>query len=229
MKIQKTEDGFDTLFSEKYGQTFHSKYGVLQEANHVFLKGAAVAGRLQNNLPTSVLEIGFGTGFNFFLTAREAMASKTKLDFISVEKDLISHKLFRELNHDQLSASNKLRKQFLDWYINQSQNTLKGKYNIEFNDLVKLTLFIGNALNISFPENEVDAVYLDAFSPDRNPELWTPAFLTKLFYTMKPGAILSTYTAKGSVKRAMQEAGFKTIKKDGSIGKREMLTAIKEM
>ena len=257
MKIQKTADGFDTLFSEEYGQTFHSKHGVLQEAKHLFLKGAGVAERLQKKLPTSVLEIGFGTGFNFFLTASEALACKAKLEFTSVEKELLSYELFCELNHDQLSPESDLRFQFLDWRKSQPENIPTGKYEIGFkkstvetdsiaktsiqntkiksnksdgidkDEIIHLSLIIGNALNISFPKNRFDAVYLDAFSPDTNPELWTKSFFEKLFFAMKPGALLSTYSAKGSVKRAMQKAGFEVIKKAGPIGKREMLTARK--
>jgi len=157
MKIQRTADGFDTLFSEEYCETFHSTHGVQQEAEHVFLKGAGVSDRISKGLQTSVLEIGFGTGFNFFLTANEALASKTKLDFTSVEKDVLSHKIFSELNHNNLSTSNEQRIQFLNWRRVQPQIIPFGKYTIELNNLIKLNLVVGNALQGSLPENTYDA------------------------------------------------------------------------
>ena len=72
--LVRTADGLDTLYSARYGQTYHSRHGAGTEARHVFLDGSGVADRLADGLPTRVLEVGFGTGLNFFLTAQQATA-----------------------------------------------------------------------------------------------------------------------------------------------------------
>ncbi len=66
MKLIKTEDGLHTIFSTKYNEKYHSKHGVLQEAQHVFINGAEVSKKIKTQKRISILEIGFGTGFNFF-------------------------------------------------------------------------------------------------------------------------------------------------------------------
>jgi tRNA U34 5-methylaminomethyl-2-thiouridine-forming methyltransferase MnmC len=232
MKIQKAADGFDTLFSEQYNQTYHSIHGVLQESQHVFLDGAGVETRLKNKKETSILEIGFGTGFNFFLTASKAIENEASLNFTSIENNFLDYNLFSRLNHNQLPNIKKLYDKFLSWRKNQPQNPQPGIYKIDFTNnskpyQIQLNLVIGNAVEVSLPVHKYDAVYLDAFSPDDNPELWTVSFLKKLFLAMNPGAMLSTYSAKGNVRRAMTKAGFEVSKRPGSLGKREMLAARK--
>jgi tRNA U34 5-methylaminomethyl-2-thiouridine-forming methyltransferase MnmC len=76
-------------------------------------------------------------------------------------------------------------------------------------------------------EEDVDLVFFDAFSPGSQPELWTAQVFSDIYESMKKGGLLTTYCAKGDVRRAMLEAGFKVEKRPGPPGKREMLRAIK--
>ena len=71
------------------------------------------------------------------------------------------------------------------------------------------------------------AIYLDAFSPDTNPECWSPVFFSQLANALTRGGCLSTYSAKGDVRRAMLAAGLQVRKQAGPPGKREMLIAHK--
>ena len=80
---------------------------------------------------------------------------------------------------------------------------------------------------MALPDVRHDAVYLDAFSPDVNPELWTSAFLARLYTVTKPGGRLATYSAKGQVRRDLEAVGFAVEKRPGPPGKREMLVAVK--
>ena len=72
-----------------------------------------------------------------------------------------------------------------------------------------------------------DAIFLDAFSPDENPELWTESFISELARGLDDGGVMSTYSAKGSVRRAMLAAGLDVERCPGPPGKREMLRAVK--
>lgn len=228
MEKVRTADTYDTLFSEKYNETYHSRHGVYQEAEHVFYKGTCVDKRFKKGLQTAVLEIGFGTGFNFFMTAALAAQMGIELQFDSVEKDLLPAATLAELNHGTIPFVKPLRETFLDWRKAHAQKTVKQPQEILFSQQIRLNLFLEDARDCRFRSGFYDAVYLDAFSPDKNRELWTVDFLAQLKTSMKPGAWLSTYSAKGVVKRAMQEAGFRVLKKKGPAGKREMLTAQKK-
>jgi len=70
-------------------------------------------------------------------------------------------------------------------------------------------------------------IYFDAFGARVQPELWTVRIFEKMFHALKPKGILVTYSAKGSVRRAMQEVGFVVERLPGPPGKREMLRARK--
>lgn len=223
MEIQKTADGLNTFFSDKYNETYHSRHGVLQEAQHVFLNATGITEQLKSEKKIFLLEIGFGTGFNFFLTAARALKSAAKLQYYVVENDLADYESFEKLNHHDLFSENPLYKNFIYWR-KWSSKLNPGMYRIAYKN-IRLNLILLNALKMKLPKNLFDVVYFDPFSPEVNPELWTTDFLRKIFSSMKKGAILTTYSAKGNVRRAMQEAGFKVEKLPGAKGKREMTAA----
>ena len=102
-----------------------------------------------------------------------------------------------------------------------------GEYRMDLGD-IRLNLILLDALQIKLPKDHFHAVYHDAFSPDMNPELWTVSFFRNIFDSMKTGARLATYSAKGEVRRTLLAAGFDVEKMAGPKGKREMLLAIKK-
>ena len=76
-------------------------------------------------------------------------------------------------------------------------------------------------------QRKFDVVYFDAFSPAVQPEMWRHDVFAKLFETMNHGAVLTTYCAKGEVRRTMQSVGLKVERLPGAASKREMLRALK--
>jgi tRNA U34 5-methylaminomethyl-2-thiouridine-forming methyltransferase MnmC len=96
---------------------------------------------------------------------------------------------------------------------------------------IRLFIHIKNAAQANLLTDtggQFDAVYLDAFSPACNPECWTREFFVQLREVMTNNGVLSTYCAKGDVRRAMLAAGMKAKKIPGPAGKREMLIALSE-
>jgi tRNA U34 5-methylaminomethyl-2-thiouridine-forming methyltransferase MnmC len=77
------------------------------------------------------------------------------------------------------------------------------------------------------PAPNINLVYFDAFSPDKQPKLWTPEIIGAIRQVSDPGAILVTYSSKGIVRRALTSCGFEVFKVAGPPGKREMVRAIK--
>lgn len=223
-----TDDGVDTLYSPQYGQTFHSRHGALIEAEHVFLKGTGVKARLAAGRPTTVLEIGFGTGLNFLLTAGESRLMNAPLRYVALEKALLPVEVLAQLNHgDKLTAAADIRQAFLAWRNRLPDRPSGGTFVWQFNQIMVVELVIGDAAGVSIPQRGYHAIYHDAFSPAANPELWTPEFFTRLLAVLAPGGALATYSAKGAVRRALQAAGFRAQKLPGPPGKREMLVAFK--
>ena len=225
--LTPTGDGFDTLYTPRYGQTYHSTHGALTEARHVFLEGTGVDERLIQGLPTHVLEVGFGTGLNFLLTAHKAASTHTPIHYVALEKEMLPAAVLARLNHGPRLDALPLQETFLTWRRTLPAAPSPGLYTHPFSDTLSLTLLIGDATVAPLPDHTYHAVYLDAFSPDANPELWTSAFLNRLFGVMAPGGVLATYSAKGAVRRSLEALGFHVTKKPGPPGKREMLVAVR--
>ena len=222
-----TADGFDTLYSTQYEQTYHSTHGAAQEARHVFVEGAGVSGRLALHRSARVLEIGFGTGLNFLLTAQEASALSARLHYTALEKALPPADLLADLNHGaklhmpEHSTALVLRNTWLP------SAAPRGRYRHAFGARCMLELIVGDATLATIPQPGYDAVYLDAFSPKTNPELWTLSFLTRLFDATSPGGRIATYSAAAQVRRSLAEVGFTVLRRAGPPGKREMLVGLK--
>lgn len=213
-----TADGSRTLYSARYAESFHSHKGAVTESKHVFLRATGVAERLQRHHPTHLLEVGFGTGLNFFLTADVALKFGTELRYTALEQDLLSAEDFASLGYEAYLEQPELLEHFLAW--RRAETT-----SFEFEG-VRLGLLLGDATQQPLPENSFHAVYQDAFSPATNPELWSEAFLDRLRKSLTDDGVLSTYCVKGAVRRRMQALGFGVEKRAGPPGgKREMLVA----
>ena len=215
-KIFITEDGSHSMFSEKHGVSYHSKYGAIQETEHVFINAA-----FRNQLPTSslsILDIGFGTGLNAYMTLLEAATKKVKVKYVGIEAYPISSDIYQQLNYAELlkkdnSDFQKLHQ--LDW---EEPHAISDYFVFE----KRQTHFE----NLDF-NNQFDIIYFDAFAPNAQPELWEENLLKKMFAALKTNGVLTTYCAKGVVKRTLKKVGFEIEAIPGPPGKREMTRAIK--
>lgn len=220
-----TEDGSPTLYSPAYNQTYHSRHGAVNESRHVFLEGCHIPRRAAARRTTRVLEIGWGTGLNFWLTARVFLDHNTHLEYWALEKDWPEAALLSQLNLGALCGVPGPYHAFLAWRQKQERHTCAPARFESVN--LKLNVFWREAGQVSWPGHYFDAVYLDAFSPDVNPELWTTDYMGQLARAMKPGAILATYSARRTVREALKQAGLRVEKRPGPRGKREVLRAFK--
>ena len=252
-KIQITEDGSHTLFSEMAGQTYHSSHGAIQESNHIFISQLSTL-----NSQLSVLEIGFGTGLNVLLTAQWANEHKVKIEYTTIELYPLESVIYRELNYGRLLgdeelflrlhevawnagfvqvseyfALRKCKSDIVEWVENNSQFIIHNSQLLDQSDLSdqsgstlnsQLSTFNSQLSTFNF---QYDVVYFDAFSPDAQPELWSEEVFLNIYQLMKEGSVLTTYCAKGDVRRAMLAAGFKVEKLQGPPGKRHILRAVK--
>ncbi|SKB66114.1 tRNA U34 5-methylaminomethyl-2-thiouridine-forming methyltransferase MnmC [Salegentibacter holothuriorum] len=220
-KIIKTGDGSVTIHLSDWDEQYHSKHGAIQEAQHVFIKmGLEYWLGLNKEKNLSILEIGFGTGLNAFITFLEAKKLQLNINYTGVEAYPVAKNEISELNYaEKLSAENQLdsfqKMHQIPWneVATISENFQLEKQQKRFEEIKDL--------------NTYDLVYFDAFGARVQPELWTEEIFAKMYAAMKNNSLLVTYSAKGSVRRAMQTAGFIVERLPGPPGKREMLRALK--
>ncbi|MCW5519239.1 tRNA (5-methylaminomethyl-2-thiouridine)(34)-methyltransferase MnmD [Aureitalea sp. L0-47] len=214
-----TGDGSITIHLPEWNEQYHSKHGAIAEAKHVFLE-AGLDHCLKHfpNQSLNILEIGFGTGLNAFLTLLETQTIGISVVYTGVEAYPVAMEEVDKLNYTELvPGATELfgRMHELHW---EQPCDLTSEFQ-----LLKQKKFFSEI-------NEIDSyhlVYFDAFGPRVQPELWTEDIFRKMFIALKAGGVLVTYSAKGSVRRAMQAVGFEVERLPGPPGKREMLRAVK--
>ncbi|WP_299099472.1 tRNA (5-methylaminomethyl-2-thiouridine)(34)-methyltransferase MnmD [uncultured Winogradskyella sp.] len=221
-KIITTSDGSKTIQIEDWNEQYHSIHGAIQEANHVFLKHGLLfySEFVSESKPISILEIGFGTGLNAFLTLIEAEKLKLKLNYTGVEAYPVQLEEINQLNYVELISKpheavfNKLHS--TSW---ETTHDITPDFKLEKQEKFFKDITAVNAYNI---------IYFDAFGARVQPDLWTEDIFKIMYNALQDNGVLVTYSAKGSVRRAMQAVGFIVERLPGPPGKREMLRAQKK-
>jgi tRNA U34 5-methylaminomethyl-2-thiouridine-forming methyltransferase MnmC len=214
-------DGSQTMMSERFKELYHSKYGSIQESERVFIE-VGFKKILENKKRLEILEIGFGTGLNALLTYNEN-ANQNEIYYTSIEKYPIGLATAEKFNFNQQL---KIRNKTIDERIFYQLHSSKWNEWIAF-DNFKLMKIEGDLLITQLKKDHFDLVYYDAFAPEAQPELWTAEVFETLYQSMKKNSIMTTYCAKGVVKRNLKSVGFLVESLPGPIGKREITRAIK--
>ncbi|MDA9337026.1 tRNA (5-methylaminomethyl-2-thiouridine)(34)-methyltransferase MnmD [Polaribacter sp.] len=212
-----TSDGSTTIQLPDWNEQYHSKHGAIQEAYHVFLDTGFFKIDLQE---IAILEIGFGTGLNAFITFLEAKKLQKKVNYVGVEAYPISMEEFQKLNYVSELKALEFQSVFDEMHLISWEK--EHSISKDFQLLKRKQFFQDIQDTAAF-----DLIYFDAFGAQNQPELWTEAIFLKMYKAMKKEGVLVTYSAKGSVRRAMQAVGFMVERLPGPPGKREMLRATK--
>ncbi len=216
-EIITTSDGSTTIHLPEWNENYHSKHGAIQEAKHVFIQNGLA---LFERKAISILEIGFGTGLNAFISYLEGKQFKTNIDYVGVEaypvspEEILSMNYVKELNAERENL------------IFEKMHSCSWEEKIRISEAFQLTKrrqFFTDIEDIK----KFDLIYFDAFGYRVQPELWSTAIFQKMFNALKPKGVLVTYAARGVVKRSMIEVGFTVEKLAGPPGKREMFRAFK--
>ncbi len=225
-KIITTADGSKTIHIEDWNEQYHSKHGAILEAKHVFIKHglhhicyAELVSASTKSI--SILEIGFGTGLNAFITCLEAEKLNLNINYVGVEAYPVSSEEIAALNYADLISKEK------ETIFNKLHEVSWGEKHSLSNyfSLTKRKQFFEDINDIE----KYNLIYFDAFGARVQPELWIEAIFKIMFAALKPKGVLVTYSAKGSVRRAMQSVGFTVERLEGPLGKREMLRAKKRL
>lgn len=216
-----TADGSKTIFNPAVGENYHSKHGALQESRHVFLK-SGLQFYLEKNKQSqvSILEVGFGTGLNFLISADYCLEHEISLSYTGIEAFPLSLDMISATEYESFLSSD-LHKAFHKAY----EKSLTEEVNL--NDFCKLK--IAKCKLEEFTSNDhFDVLYFDAFAAIHQPEMWTIQALEHCCKYLKSGGVFVTYAITGNLKRSMKSLGFEIEKAPGAPGKREMLRALKK-
>ena len=215
LEIITTEDGSSSIINKNLNECYHSTSGAINESKHIFIENGLLACKKK---VLNTLEVGFGTGLNALLTQIICDKNKTINNYHSIENLPILSKDYLALNYcKQLNIKD-------DNFMKMHNSSWGEKITIsKYFSLLKINI----DLQTFNPTTKYDLIYFDAFSPNKQPELWTHNIFKKLYENLNNNGILITYCAKGAFKRTLREIGFEVSSIDGPIGKREITQAKK--
>lgn len=216
-RIIETADGSHSLFSEQFAVGYHSKYGAIQESQHVFIQ-AGLAPALSTKSAIRVFEMGFGSGLNAYLSLLFLTHQQQRIYFETVEAFPVPLAQAASLNYASL--------------LKGSNDDFLALHQAPWNQPTAITPQFtlckhDGTIQETALSGDFDVVFFDAFAPSSQPELWESPVLEKIYEAMAPGGIFVTYCAKGVFKRTLRALGFQVEGIPGPPGKREMTKATK--
>ena len=224
MKIEltPTDDGSPTLYLPDLDEHYHSTKGAVTESRHVYLQSGLIHRLTATQKPQKelrILEIGFGTGLNAALAAEVCRSSNGPIRYISLEKNPLDEAIVSQLDFGP----------DIDRSVFNAIHSSPWNTPVEILPGLTLEKRTDDFLHDLLP-SDIDVVFMDAFGPDKQPEMWTTEALRRLVDTMAPGAVLTTYSAKGVIRRTFKALGLTVERLPGPPGgKREILRATKAL
>jgi tRNA 5-methylaminomethyl-2-thiouridine biosynthesis bifunctional protein len=198
--------------SQRFDDVYRSRNGGLLQAQTVFLGGCQVRQRWHTAPQFCILEIGFGLGLNFLTTWNTWKVDPlrcARLHYVAIEAYPVSAaELLRSAQ--ALDPPNEALVALATEFSQVWSGLRPGLQHFQFEaGAVFLTLAIGQVLPMLRQLTCVaDAVYLDGFSPAKNPEMWSQPTLEAVAAHCRPGSLLASYSVAASVRKVLTGAGF---------------------
>lgn len=215
-EIRITGDGSKTLWLTDLKESYHSIHGAYAESQHVFIDNGL--DRFKND-NIKILEIGYGTGLNCLLSGIYANSNKKNIEYTGIELYPLTEEINDLLKYDELidKTHHKLYNMITDASWGEKLR-VSDYYRIEKQHEDFITYTTKSCFNV---------VFFDAFAPEKQNELWTIEVFEKIYGFLEMGGLLTTYCAKGIIKRRLRSIGFEVESLPGPPGKREMTCAWK--
>lgn len=217
-EIIRTADGSTSIYVPELDENYHSRHGAVQEAIHVFIRSGLdlFAGK-----DTSIMEIGFGTGLNAFITFLEAEKSRQNISYTGVEAFPVTSEEAALMNYPEALEMPQYEEAFQKMHDAawEAPVVLSGNFTLTKRQ---------QRFEAIEDKGRFDLIYFDAFGYPTQPGLWSEDIFRRMYAALKEEGVLVTYAARGVIKRNMQAAGFRVEKLAGPVGKREMFRAWKE-
>jgi len=222
IELKITADGSHTFFVPEICEHYHSTNGAIAESMHVFIEAGLNYFCKENadNSAISIFEVGFGTGLNALLTCLVSEKINKSIVYHSIELHRLESDSLNLLNYSNLvNDSNNL--------IYNSIINCEWDREIQISNNFKIKKNYADLLNFE-TDKRFDIIFFDAFAPQKQPEMWNFEVLKKMYDMLENKGILTTYCAKGDVKRLLKSLGFKVELIAGPAGKRHMIRASKQ-
>jgi len=220
LQLVITEDGSHTLYVPSIEETYHSKFGAIQESMYVFIKHGLEYFIDQTDIKEiRILEVGFGTGLNVLLTEREMRKfPEIQVSYLAIEPNPLPTKIINQLNYCMLLKEDKdlwekIHSEKWDSEIAINKNFLLLKQRVSLEDIFKIS--------------KINIVYFDAFAPGKQPDVWKYKELSKIYDGLEENGLLVTFCAQGEFKRNLVKLGFRIEVLPGPPGKHQMIRAAK--
>lgn len=231
-RIMRTDDGSHTLVDVASGDSYHSGSGAVSECRHVYLENSGIGERLRSRHQASVLEIGFGTGMAFVLTAAEAIRSGAQLEYVAIERRPLDARLMAKVlspEDDPRGEYAEVRRRMVERLSNVPPRSGRSgdSHLVQIATRCRLRLEICDAVDWRpVADERFAAVFFDPFSPASNPDLWVSPMLRRMHAVLEEGGRLVSYCVSSEVRRRLQSVGFTVHRRPGPPGgKREVLVA----
>mgnify|MGYP000282172762 CR=1 FL=1 len=225
--IEKTDDGSATLFVPELNEHYHSTKGARTESQHIFIDMGLKA---SSATTPRILEIGFGTGLNAWLTLEEAERSRRNILYTGLELYPLEWQTIEQLgyisNDEQLTTTARQQPAI---ELFKQLHTSPWEKDVQLTPHFTLRKIETDVNKWRVENSPFNLVYFDAFAPEKQPEMWSQELFNRLYVLLDRDGILTTYCAKGVVRRMLQTAGFTVERLPGPPGgKREILRARKQ-
>jgi tRNA U34 5-methylaminomethyl-2-thiouridine-forming methyltransferase MnmC len=221
VSIIQSGDGSDSVFSNFFNSSYHSRYGALTESKCIFIDAGLDYFVQKKTLETTqaikIFEMGFGTGLNALLTYIYSIQRQIKVSFTTIDAFPLPNELIETLNYSELMG-------YKDVF--ESLHHSGWNHEISLNNNFRFTKIHSTLESYETNEN-FDIIYYDAFGPQSQPELWSDDVLCKMYSMLASGGNLTSFCAKGTFKRSLKSAGFIVESIPGPPGKREITRALK--
>jgi len=214
-----TDDGSHSLRRKDLDETYHSTHGAIRESEYVFIQqGLQYIIEHANASTLEILEVGFGTGLNAFLTALHMMGQKINCLYTTLEPFPLTPQITQALNYPvergHAGIFNKIHR--VAW---ETDCPIHSRFGLHKKGTTLQDVLLDN--------DRYHLVYFDAFAPSRQLDIWHPLLLKKVFRSMKNGGALVTYSARGQLKRDLRAVGFEVETLPGPPPKIQMVRALR--
>lgn len=203
-----TDDGSYSIKSKEINhkvETLHTSSGAISESFEKFIKPM----KFDYTKDIAILDICAGLGYNSSAAIADFMKNSTKnltIDMVEISKATLACGL---LVPSPIPEHDITKKAIEDELIAQDYATLSLE-ETEIPENISINVFIEDARQTvqKLDDNTYDAIFLDPFSQNMAPELFSLEFFNEFRRVIKDDGIIATYTSSAPVRDAFIEADF---------------------
>jgi tRNA U34 5-methylaminomethyl-2-thiouridine-forming methyltransferase MnmC len=208
-KLVKLASGVQSVHSVAHQETFHPVIGPVAEAEALYVRQLGLAERLQRHTGEFVIwDVGLGAAANALTVLRETREICASIHMVSFDNTVEPLKFALE-HRDSLGYLGGFEEQ-MDCLLRENQIAFANgnqavNWNLHLSDFP--TLIASREAN-TLPKPH--AIMFDAFSPAKNPAMWTETLFANIFKLLDPKrpCALSTYSRSTMLRVTLLLAGF---------------------